>query len=271
MGDINKTENFEKRKINIKRRLQNDTISAICSGLLVTPMLTPVDVAVVQAQSGAAKIFPAFLGQLRKMFLTPHKYVIDKPFLWVFGVYGPTYIMNNTIDSLCKIYNIDDVIPKLTGITAVNMTMSILKDAALAKYFGTKAVGRVPLNSYIIWLIRDILAMASAFIIPQRLAKVIERRQKLPYEKSFQIAQVSLPIVLQTVFLPIHLAGLDTYNHITSKFNDRVKRIFKVYPGALPLRCWRMGSAYGIGVVNNRKFRNYFNTKAEGKDWDKNY
>jgi hypothetical protein len=51
------------------------------------------------------------------------------------GVYGPTYVAANTIDNACKHYQRSDVLPKLFGVTLVNMVMSILKDKAFAVYF----------------------------------------------------------------------------------------------------------------------------------------
>lgn len=51
------------------------------------------------------------------------------------GVYGPTYLAANTIDSACKHYKISDTYPKLFGVTLINMVMSIAKDKAFAVYF----------------------------------------------------------------------------------------------------------------------------------------
>lgn len=255
----------------VKTRLLCDTLAALGAGFSVAPMITPVDVAVTSAQSGKQRIFVCFMEQIRKMLLTPHKFFFDKPFLWIFSVYSSTYVANNTIDSLCKIYHTNDVMPKLVGCTAVNMTMSILKDAALARYFGTKPPGRVPPFSYFIWLIRDILSMAAAFVIPQRFAKVIQKQANIQKSKSENFSQFFCPIFCQLFLLPIHLLGLDYYNVDKSNFKGRLSRIFKVYPGALPLRFFRMGSAYGVGGVNNKSFRNKIISKYEGKNWDKKY
>ena len=265
------SKNTAKRQIDIKTRLFCDTAAAFGAGFTVAPMITPVDVAVTSSQSGKQKIVPAFLEQVRTMFLRPQKFFLDKPYLWIFSVYTFTYTANNCIDSLCKIYGYNDVVPKLVGVTAVNMTLSILKDAALARYFGTKPPGKVPTISYFIWLVRDALSMAAAFIIPSRVSKLVEKKYNMEKPKAEKTSQFLTPILFQTVLLPVHLIGLDYYNVDKSSMASRLKRIFKVYPGALPLRFFRMGSAYGIGGVNNKSFRNKFISKYEGKDWDKNY
>ena len=260
-----------KKQKNVAQRLGCDVVCALTAGLCVAPLITPVDIAVTSAQSGKQKLFPAFYQQLKIMVVTPHKFLTDKPFLWLYAVYSLTYTANNTIDSICKIYKINDVIPKLVGVTAINMTISILKDSALARYFGTKAPGKVPMASYISWLLRDSLTMASAFIIPQRFALVLQKKNNMKKEKSEKVAQFSSPILLQTVLLPIHLIGLDLYNVEKSSFADRLSRIFKVYPTALPLRFFRMGIAYGIGGVGNKSFRNSIISKFEGENWDRSY
>lgn len=73
----------------------------------------------------------------------------------------------NTIDSLCKIYRTDDILPKLIGVTMINMVMSILKDWAYARYFAskpsTKPVGIVSLG---IWFLRDVATIGGAFVVP---------------------------------------------------------------------------------------------------------
>ena len=127
------------RKINIANRLMCDTIAAFGSGFIVAPLITPVDVSVTSVQSGKSTMTQALVGQMKQMFLSPHRFLTDKPFLWIFGVYAFTYTANNCIDSICKINHMNDLVPKLVGVTAVNMAMSIAKDAAFAKYFGTKA------------------------------------------------------------------------------------------------------------------------------------
>ena len=267
MGELNNS----KVERSLTTRLLLDTTSAFTAAFCVTPIIAHVDVAVTATQSGKSKMSQAFLEQIRQIALTPHKYVTSKPFLWIFTVYSTTYTANNCIDSLCKIYHFNDVIPKLIGITAINMYTSILKDSAFAKIFGTKPPSKVPLTSLGIWALRDVVSMAAAFILPQRLAKYISERNKTPLSKAEKQAQFASPMLMQFLILPVHLIGLDFYNVDKSNFMSRLKRIIPTYPKALPLRFYRMGGAYGVGGVNNKKFRNYLISKYEGKNWDSQY
>ena len=263
---------YTSRAVDLKQRMLNDTIAGIGAGFIVAPLITPVDVAVTAKQSGLfPNIFAAFMNQFKKMILTPHVFFLDKPYLWIFTVYSSTYIANNTIDSLCKIYKVNDVVPKLVGCTAINMFMSILKDAALARYFGSKPPGKVPNISYALWLIRDGMSMAAAFIIPERVAREIYSRNDSSFEKAQKQSQFLCPMIFQIFFLPLHLIGLDFYNIEKSTLRARIGRISKTYSPALPLRFFRMGSAFGIGGVKNKKLRDFIISKYEGKNWNKSY
>lgn len=270
MKNGNENNNSEK-KVKIMTRLCLDTLSGILAGFIVSPIIAPVDVSVISAQSGKGIISLTFFDQLRQIILCPHKYFISKPFLYTFMVYSSTYTANNCIDSLCKIYHVNDVIPKLIGITAINMYTSIVKDAAFAKIFGTKSPTKVPLISYLFWTLRDVISMAAAFILPQRLSKFLEEKNKIEKSKAEKYSLFAVPMLLQFIVLPISLMGFDFYNVNQSKFINRIKRLYPNFPNALPLRFYRMGGAYGVGGINNKKFRNVLISKYEGKDWDLKY
>ena len=60
-------------------------------------------------------------------------------------VYAGTYATANSVDSFCKNYGIAHEMPKLTIVFGVNMTLSILKDRALVKLFGTKPPASLPM------------------------------------------------------------------------------------------------------------------------------
>ena len=69
-------------------------------------------------------------------------------------VYAGTYATANSVDSFCKNYGIPHEMPKLTIVFGVNMTLSILKDRALVKLFGTKPPAAVPMQSFALWAVR---------------------------------------------------------------------------------------------------------------------
>ena len=151
------------------------------------------------------------------------------------------------------------------------MITSILKDAAFARYFGTKAASNIPLASYLLWLVRDTMSISAAFLFPSRVSAYYQKKKNTPKSVADTTAQFAVPVGMQVFLLPLHLLGLDIYNNNKSLASDRAKRVFKTYPQALPFRFVRMAGAFGIGGVNNKSFRNSLIGHYEGKDWDKRY
>lgn len=113
-----------------------DSIAGLVSAILVSPIMYSIDKAVIEKTDRNLPINKSVANTLKKMVGNPLKFFTNKKYLWIVAVYGPTYIAANSIDSLCKIYKTNDLMPKLFGVTAVNMLMSILKDRAYAVYFG---------------------------------------------------------------------------------------------------------------------------------------
>ncbi len=176
MNDIVKPnhEYWEKNRYSkMLRRVGLDCVTGILAALTVSPIMLTVDKAVVEKTNGKRTLMQSVKKSMKFLIFSPLKYVRSKEFLWIFGVYGPTYMCANSIDSVCKITHTNDIIPKLIGVTAVNMTMSILKDRAFAYYFGSSNKGKVTVVSMGLWLLRDVLTMAGAFVIPSRLSRYL--------------------------------------------------------------------------------------------------
>ena len=204
------------------------------------------------------------------MAKTPLKTLKSKEFRYTYLVYGSTYIANNTVDSLCKIYHKNDVIPKLFGVTLINTITSLMKDNVFANSFGVSKAARVSNMILLVWLFRDVLTMAGAFVVPPRLGKLFEK-QGMEEDNARKTAQMLSPILFQLFLTPVHLLGFDMHNFPKHTVMQRAKDIAKVYPSTCSIRMVRMGSAYGIGGVNNINFRNGFISRYEGEDWNNNY
>lgn len=259
------------RTSRLTRRLLLDSISGAIAAFTVSPILYIVDRAIVEKTAGKLTLPQSSLNTLKKMAKNPLKFIIRKDFLWIYLVYSTTYMTANSIDSLCKITNTNDIFPKLIGVTAVNMTTSILKDRAYAYYFGSKSGNkRVTAVSMAFWLVRDVLTMAGAFVIPSRLAAYL-RRKGVEEEKSVNFSQFFCPVFFQTCLTPVHLLGYSYYEMPVFSVMGRFWNLVGIYPGAVFIRMIRMGGAYGVGGVNNRGLRNHFIGKYEGDDWDDQY
>jgi hypothetical protein len=251
------------------------SLSGLLAALTAVPIIMAVDKAVVQSTADSKiSIMSSFKSTCGSFFKSPISVIKSPEFRWIWFVYGTTYIAGNTIDSLCKIYGINDLYPKLLGVTALNMTASVLKDRAFAKMFGAagQTSAQVGAISLAIWLVRDILTVANAFVLPDRMSHSLVTSGIVdsdPVAKT--VTQFACPVLAQFALTPLHLFGYDVYNRPGLSFNDRIKYLSPKYFPSVGIRMVRMGAAYGIGGVNNRHFRDYFVSMVEGPNWDNNY
>merc|ERR1712093_570351 len=98
---------------------------------------------------------------------SPGKYFRSKEFAWVYLVYGGSYLAVNAMQSVFAAYK-SKYKAQISWfcITGSNVFLGIAKDAAFAKYFGTKAASKIPALTYAIWLARDGAAMAFCITLP---------------------------------------------------------------------------------------------------------
>ena len=255
---------------SISRRLAIDSITGITAALSVAPIMMIIDKAVVQTSTNSSPIFQNAAQGLINTIRNPFQTIKSPEFKWIGLVYGSTYVAANTIDSLCKIYHCSDVIPKLVGVTGVNMTLCILKDRAYAKMFGNPNSSKVGMSSLGLWFVRDVLTISAAFVLPSRLSQLINNLG-VEQSKANNIALFTLPIIFQLILTPIHLLGYDYYNFPVRKFKERVAYILPKYWSTTSIRMIRMGAAYGLGGLGNKTYRNKINSRIEGDNWNTNY
>jgi hypothetical protein len=252
------------------RRVLCDWAAGIAAAFTVSPIIMTVDKAVVESASGTKSVWRSAQATVLGIAKSPIKFFVSREFGWIFFVYGSTYMAANSIDSICKITHTSDILPKLIGVTAVNMTASILKDRAFAYYFGRKVNNKVGSISLLLWLLRDVLTMAAAFVIPSRASKLIQEAG-FSKEQADKVSLFSFPVFFQLFLTPVHLLGYDFYNYKDRAFRGRVDYLKPMYLSTVGIRMIRMGSAYGIGGVNNKNFRHRLISRFEGSAWDRSY
>ena len=255
------------KEIDMKKRFLLDTISGSLAAITISPIVNIIDASVTSSQSGKQKIIPCLKNYTSFMIKNPYKYITQPIFFWSFSVYALTYSINNCVESYCDIKKINNFLPKFIIVSSFNLTISLFKDAAFAKFFGVKLPTNVPLRSYLCWVMRDVIAMTNAFIIPERIVKLIQNNYgKNNKEINFNVesrVQMCVPLLNIIMTTPVNLLGLDIYNNHSSKVKDRIIRVGKNYPKVIPLTFCRMSSAYGIGGMNNINLRRYIIDKYE--------
>lgn len=123
----------------------------------------------------------------------------------------------------------------------------------------------VPSISYLLFTLRDVLTIYGCFVCPPILSSRLEalsdsvKDQFLlgtPEVRS-RVSQLMLPVMVQFVSTPIHLLALDLYNRPQRALSlaDRVARVGRDLPAAVPTRMMRILPAFGVGGVLNTEIR----------------
>ena len=150
-----------------------DSTSAICAA----PFILIVDRAVTENSAGKSGLGKALQNGITEFIMRPHQMLTRIPFWMVAGVYGATYATANSIDVACERQCTGAAVHsgvKLFGVTAVNMSAGVAKDAAFARMFGAAgaaAARPVGWASLGLFAFRDLLTIGSAFIVPKLLAQ----------------------------------------------------------------------------------------------------
>lgn len=178
---------------------------------------------------------------------------------------SPASVLDNTaiapysrevVSDRAKASNNVRTVGKLTATTSVNMSASIVKDAAFAKMFGcpSQPIRVVPFPAYTLFASRDVLSIGAAFTVPVLVAPFIEYFV-VDKSSALAVAQLSTPVLMQVICTPLHLTALNLVNMPpnTVSVSSRILAVSSVFPSALLARATRMLPAYGVGGLLNSK------------------
>lgn len=253
LNDVVKTESN-----SFIKKIGFDLISGVLSGLSVAPFVSIIDKGITQNASGASKLWTSIGLSIKSLIKSPISFIGRPEFRWIFAVYFSTYSSRNIISSVCEKKKINPEIPIFFGVSAINLFMSISKDRAFAKLFGTKIPESIPIRTIGLWATRDCLTILFAFIVPPRLALYLQKNHKVTKGKSEVMAQFICPVFIQLFSTPLHLLGLDLYNNKVSTVEKRIAFIKREYTKSVVARMMRIIPAFGLGGVCNGIYRNYF-------------
>ncbi|TPX34200.1 hypothetical protein SmJEL517_g03105 [Synchytrium microbalum] len=235
--------------------LVGDIGSAALASTFVSPFVTLVDRAVIQSASGAQKLGAALLVGIKELAFRPWAVYgrLETRLVWV--VYLGTYGAANTISTVSKRYDVKPGAPQLVGTTVANMTLSIWKDQALTKMFGTSAPRPLPMSSYAFFAGRDLMTIGASFTIPPVVSAYLQREAAFTKPVSDVTAQILCPMGIQALTTPVHLWALDLYNNPARSVAERVRFIGTQYVPVVSVRAMRVLPAFGIGGLANSNFR----------------
>ena len=231
-----------------------DTISAATAAALVAPLVSAVDRAVA-TQAGGGALWPSFFASLREMATTPRAFVRSPAFLYVWALYGGTYAASNTFTSFEDARGAGAPAAKTGAIFAVNSSLAMWKDRAFARIYSGGPPASIPPPAFASWLMRDIVGMGVIFVAPPIVAKSLYREMGLSRETAENVVQLVLPMAVQPLVSPFHLAGYLMYNAPDASFAEHSAAMRKQLGSVTVMRCIRGFPPYCVGAIANKSFR----------------
>ncbi|KAJ3315379.1 hypothetical protein HDU76_002212 [Blyttiomyces sp. JEL0837] len=274
----------------LAEKLAVEWTSAITSALTVAPAISIIDKAIFANASGRERLATGIMNGVGTMLTKPVYFFRQPSFLLIWGVYSGTYIVANSIESVCTHYSIDWFYPKFIGASIANVSLSVMKDLYFTRAFGKvtaspvtptpspaptttttttikstpppSSLRPVPFRSYSLYTLRDTLTIFASFNMPILVSDLLIKSNTVSSRPTADLyAQLITPCAVQIVSTPLHLLGMDYYNSPNANVSQRVKFIGREYVATTLARMGRIFPAYGIGGVANKKFRSY------GKQW----
>ncbi len=244
-------------------RLGVEWTAAMLSAFTVAPAISIVDKAIVSNASGKEKLVSCLINGFKTFFTKPIHFLRQPAFLMIWGVYGGTYVVANSIESIAERSKTSPTAPKFVGSSATNISLSVLKDKAYARMFGVGEPKPFPSICLGLFATRDCMTILASFTLPSMVGKAINKQFNIEQQNADNLAQLTVPCVMQFMSCPLHLYGLDRYNRPdpTLNFSNRFSRVRQEYLKTAFARVARILPAFGVGGVVNKYVR------KSGKDW----
>jgi hypothetical protein len=253
-----------------------DIVMALSVTVTVAPALTAVDKAIVQQSASGSRnvMWHSFKQTMLEILSHPTAYYRSPTFGWMSLTYIATYTTANMLktwneqphtynNATSKNQQVSDTATKsstndsvvIAATTVANSAASLVKDRAYARMFG-QALRPVPAFSYAAWLSRDAFGIGSGFVLPKYVSPHVQAVTGWSPSTSATVAQMSTPVIAQSVAAPLHLLGLTIYNaRPTDTLATQYKNFSSSVQSVTIARMLRFLPGYGIAGVLNQKGR----------------
>jgi hypothetical protein len=258
---------------NLGLRLGADVASAATAGVLVAPVITAIDKAIIENASGRNTLGASLRESLKTFTLRPHHFLLSKPFALIFALYTGTYVTANILDTSSSTIKGNAASTTTSGpakflaTSSANLSLCLYKDSRFARLFGaaTSSPRPIPGPSYALFAVRDCLTVFASFNVPPLIAPLMplsEGMQK--HVSAASAAQFVAPAAVQLISTPLHLLGLDLYNRDgVVGWKDRMSKVRMDWLKSSFARMARIVPAFGVGGVVNTSVRKSLMGKLE--------
>jgi hypothetical protein len=184
-------------------RIAVESISAILSALTVAPLISIVDKAIVSNASGKEPLLQCIVNGVKSCVFNPAHFFRQPSFLFIWGVYGGTYVVANSIEAICDRSDTSSFYPKFVGSSVANVTLSVLKDRAFARMFGVGDPKPIPVRSLGLFATRDTMTILASFSLPGLISENLQKRHNWTPQSAYNCAQLLTPVSMQILSTPL--------------------------------------------------------------------
>jgi len=243
--------------------------SACSSAALVAPMIYIVDKSIIANASGKQPLMQGIVSGFKTLFTNPMEIFRNYGFKWVLIVYSGTYIVGNCIETVCYYQDQPSFIPKFIGSSIANIGLSLMKDRVLTRMHGVGTPRPLPAASFLLFGTRDSMTILAGFSLPDIISEnYLQKNFAMSKTSGDVLAQLVTPLAIQILSCPMHLLGIDLYNHPAGspelQKRTRWQFIKREYIKTLLARQARILPSFGIAGVTNKWMR------SAGKEFLKN-
>jgi len=258
---------------NLGLRLGADVASAATAGILVAPIITAIDKAIIENASGRQTLGLSLRESLTTFLTRPHHFIVSKPFALIFALYAGTYVTANLLDTSASTVKGNAATTTTSGpakfiaTSSANLSLCLYKDSRFAKLFGaaTSTPRAIPGPSYALFAIRDCLTVFASFNVPPLIAPYMPLSEGMQQHISTaSAAQFVAPAAVQLISTPLHLLGLDLYNRDGNMgWRERFSKVRMDWLKSSFARMARIVPAFGVGGVVNTGVRRSLMSRLE--------
>lgn len=240
-----------------------DAAPALVAGLCVTPVVASVDKATVENTAGRATLLQSFGKSMFAFAKSPAGFLRQPMCRYILGVYGGTYFLNNLFTSFEECHGEKMPLMKTSTIFVGNSALSLWKDSAFARLFGTGARATPPASALALWWSRDFISMAVIFVGPSLVAHELSRLSggTVDVQSAETYAQLTMPFLLQPLITPLHLIGFIRCNEPNSPLSVQLSQVRQQLASTTAMRWVRGIPPYSLGTVANKRLRTEFHSR----------
>jgi len=247
-----------------------DVVAAATAAVFVAPIVSATDKAIAEQAGGRASLWPSFFESMWRTVRNPVSTMLRPEFRIIWMLYAGTYAANNLSCSVETKTATSAPKAKTAAIFACNTSLSLWKDSAFARLFGSRVTSRVPTAAYASWAVRDVTGMAFIFTAPPLVAPYLSQVANSSSRSAEVAAQILLPMAIQPFVSPFHLVGYDIFNRPNATILERFHAIQTQLAGVVVMRWIRGFPPYCLGAVANKAIRTElhdYNLAVDQHNW----